>query len=408
MRSSLGSAARAAAFAGALLATTGAHSQNNERPASFDAAKILGDRVTGSNYTVTNPVASDGFMRIYNLKTTYGDFTVIGDALMQTRLQELGALRELEKTNQQEASGKALVESGLAPITYAGKLLTDPGKTLGNTFAGAGNFLGQVGSGISNAGKTQDDAMASLFGVTKKKRELAAQLHVDPYTDFQPLADKMTRLSEAAAGGSFAVNVGYMFIPGAAGIVISNVGTSNDMSDIARDNTAAQLMDRNRQKTTAMGLDKAIAETLVTNRAFSPIDLTSLVNALEAMPDVEGRVEFLRRAAMVNRRDAAFFMRRHAEVLAAYHSKTRSLASFVLLGDFPFNRLRNGGVLGLWPIDALSWTDNSSGTLQRMSEAHKRSGISGPAEIRISGQVTPLARQKLQALGWKVTDNFRL
>lgn len=31
----------------------------------------------------------------------------------------------------------------------------------------------------------------------------------------------------------------------------------------------------------------------------------------------------------------------------------------------------------------------------------------GKAELRITGQVTPLARQQLQSLGWTVIDNVR-
>jgi hypothetical protein len=402
-------ALRAVALTGLLVGFAGAAAaQTFERPPTFDPARILGPRASGPNYSVASPITSDGFMRIYTVRTPYGEFAVVGDALMQTRLQELAALYHLDKVKPDAAFGKSFVESGLAPVTYAGKMLTDPAKTIGSTFAGIGNFFGQIGSGLHNAGKTQDDPMAALFGVTKKKRELAAELHVDPYTDFQPLAIRMTRLSEAAAGASLTVGVGYAFIPGVAGAVISNVGTSSDMSEFARDYSAAQLMDMCRQKLTVMGLDRQATEALLTNRAFSPLDLLAMLNALEKMADVEGRVEFLRRAVPLQRRDAAFFMRRQAEVLADYHGKTRALAAFVSYGDFPFNRTRNGGVLGLWPIDALSWTENAGPALQKASEALKRSGHKGPAEIRISGQATNLTKQRLKALGWTVTDNVKL
>ena len=56
--------------------------QGFERPPSFAAAKIPGIRPSGDNYTIKNPVRSDGLLRIYGLTTPYGDITVHGDHLM--------------------------------------------------------------------------------------------------------------------------------------------------------------------------------------------------------------------------------------------------------------------------------------------------------------------------------------
>ncbi len=63
-----------------------------------------------------------------------------------------------------------------------------------NTFTGVGNFFGRMSSGMNNAGKTPDDAMSNLLGVTDQRRELAATYGVDPYTDFAPLAAKLQQL----------------------------------------------------------------------------------------------------------------------------------------------------------------------------------------------------------------------
>src|SRR6185295_20193492 len=122
---------------------------------------------------------------------------------------------------------------------------------------------------------------------------------------------------------------------------------------LARDLTAAQLMDLNRKKLGEMGVDTNVAETLLTNRNFSPLDVTAIVACLEVMSSVQNRAEFVARAASVHRHDAAFFMRRHAELLADYHAKTGSLVSFVTFGGYPFNVTRTGSVLGILPIDAL-------------------------------------------------------
>jgi hypothetical protein len=397
-----------AAAAVALAASTAAlHAQGFERATSFDPARIPGIRVSGPNYVINNPVTSDGFMRIYVLKTSYGDFTVIGDALMRTRLVELAALVELDRLTDSESFNKSLTEAGLAPIKYAGDLVTNPGQTLSNTFSGVGSLFGQVGSGLGNLGKTQDDTMQGLLGVNKKRRELAAHLGVDPYTDFPPLATKMTQLSQAAATGGLVVSAALMAIPGVGGIIVANVATTAKVTGLARDLTAAQLMDLNRRKLAEMAVNTNVAETLLTNRSFSPLDVTAIVACLESMSSAQNRGEFVARAASVHRHDAAFFMRRHAELLADYHAKTGSLTGFVTFGGYPFNTTRTGGVLGILPIDALSWTDNTARSMRDIVNQSRSAGFAGKAEMRITGQATALAKQQLQGMGWTVTDNFR-
>ncbi len=381
--------------------------QGFERAPSFDPARLAGIRASAENYQIANPVSSDGFMRIYLLKTSYGDFTVIGDTLMRARSVELAALAELEKVSTSDSFNRALAEAGLSPIKYAGDLVTKPGETISNTLSGIGSLFGQIGSSMTNAGKTPDDPMQSLLGVTRKRRELAVHLGVDPYTDFPPLAVKLGQLSEAAAAGGLVVTGALMAIPGVGGIIASNVATTSTVSSLARDLSAAQLMDLNRAKIAKMGVDTSVAETLLTNRNFTPLDVTFIVASLESMGSVQNRSAFIARAASVHRHDAAYFMRRHAELLAEYHAKTGALTAFVTLGGYPFNITRTGGVIGILPIDALSWTENTARSMKDIVNDGRRAGFAGRSEMRITGQATALATQQLKDLGWSVTGNYR-
>ena len=77
---------------------------------------------------------SDGLLRIYTLTTPYGEFDVHGDQMLRMRINELAALHELEKIANSESYGKALLDAGLSPFRYTGRLITDPKKTVGDTF----------------------------------------------------------------------------------------------------------------------------------------------------------------------------------------------------------------------------------------------------------------------------------
>ena len=408
MRKALLKVLPAAVLAATFVAAIPAQAQQKvERPTSYDPTRIPGIRATGENYRIANPVNSDGFMRIYVVKTKLGDSAVIGDALMRQRIVEMAALAELEKISNSEAFNKSLLDAGLSPIKYAGALVTRPGETISNTLSGIGSLFSQVGSSMNNMGKSRDDTMQSLLGVTKKRRELAIHLGVDPYTDYEPLAVRMTQLSEAAATGGLVVSGALMAIPGVGGIIVTNTATSSSISTLARDLTAAQLLDLNRKKIADMGIDQATAETLLLNRSFSPLDVTVIVASLESMSAVKNRGAFIARAASVNRHDAAFFMRKQAELLSDYYAKTGGFTAFVTLGGYPFNVTRQGGIMGILPLDSLSWTDNTARSMKDIVAAARRGGYAGKAEMRITGQSTALAKQQLKELGWTVTDNYK-
>ncbi len=404
----------AALVPAALLAlTTGLAAQTYERPPSFAADKIRGIKPVGENYTIKSPVRSDGLFRVYDLTTPYGPFTVQGDQMLRMRLNELAALHELEKVSGSEAFSKALVEAGLSPIKYTGKLIVDPVRTIGDTFAGVGSFLGGLTSGMANAGKTQDNALAGLLGVTSQRRQLAAKLGVDPYTDYAPLAEKMRQLSEAAATGGLVVTGALMAIPGAAGIVVSNLATANRLGDmrieeLARNYSAAQILDLNRQRLLAMGVDKTLAETLLANRNFTPIDLAAMVAALDSMPNVSDCTVFIARAAGVNARATAYFMRRHAEMVAAHYARTGAFTRFVSLGGYPFNVARDGSYVGLMPVDVVSWTESTAKAFGDSTSDLRRLAPGGAGEIRITGTATSAAKQRLKELGWRLVENARI
>src|ERR1051325_6479244 len=52
--------------------------QQVERPPTFNAAQIPGIKRVGENYTIRNPVNSDGILRTYVLATPYGEIPVQG------------------------------------------------------------------------------------------------------------------------------------------------------------------------------------------------------------------------------------------------------------------------------------------------------------------------------------------
>jgi hypothetical protein len=393
----------------ALLVCSGSALAQFERPPNFAAGKIPGIKIGDENYSIQDPVRSDGLLRVYRLGTPYGDLDVHGDQMVRMRIVELRALRELEKISGSESFGKALAEAGLSPLKFTGRLITNPAQTVQQTFSGIGNMFDRIGANMNNMGKTNENAVASLLGVTDQRRKLAAHFGVDPYTDYTPLSEKLERLSEASASGGLTVTGALFVVPGAAGIVVSNLSTADKLGDVkiedlARDYTPAQIMNLNRQRLTAMGVEPEMVEQLIVNRNYTPIDIAATVASIDSMKSVGERRLFFHQAQAAKSRELAYFTRKRAEMLAAYRG---SLSQFVMLGGYPFNLTRDGRVVGIMPVDALAWTENSGKSLTAAADDAKRLVPTARPELRITGQATALAKQKLKAMGWNVVENVK-
>ena len=406
-------AIRFAAFFAVMAMPLQAFAQPFEQAPTFVIEKIPGFWPSGDNYSIKNPVMSDGLLRVYTLTTPYGEFTVHGDQMLRMRVNELAALYELEKIANSESYGKALLDAGLSPFRYTGRLIADPKKTVGDTMSGIGTMFGRISSDLSNMGKTPGDPISGLLGVTDQRRKLATKVRIDPYTDFPPVDAKLSRLAEAAAAGGLTVSAAMMAVPvTTVGIVVSNLGTASTIEgvridELARDQTASQIFDLNRQKLRAMSADSELVEALLVNRYYTPIDMAVLVAALDNMSDVEDRTVFLQRAAQIDTRSLAYFMRRHAEMLKNHQSRGVAFARFVSLGGYPFNVARDGRILGVMPIDALAWTETIADVLRICAADARKVSATGQVELRITGMATPRAKRELKALGWRVVENAR-
>ena len=177
-----------------------ATAQDYERPPSYTPAAALGAAARGPNYVVLSPVDLHvGLFRRYTVRTSLrrlqNDRRPV-DARAHQGAQCAQCVRK--KTNAAQKFGEAAVKAGLSPVIFAGNLIAHPGGH-DPEYDRRGRTVRQRrrGSGFNNMGKSRDDAVASITGASKQKREIATQLGVDPYTDFKPLRQQADNLYPA-------------------------------------------------------------------------------------------------------------------------------------------------------------------------------------------------------------------
>jgi hypothetical protein len=342
-------------------------------------------------------------MLIFVVDTKYGKFQVDGVELTKVFIQELRALDALEKISQSDTFVQSLGRSATAPIRYGANLIVNPTGTVRDSLSGVANMFDRAGASLSDPNADRATTVDSLLGVDDARRELAVSLGVDPYTNFPPLAQKLTDVANATAAGGLTVKAALAVIPGGAAVMaVSGVASIQSAADTLRDKTSGQIAQE--VKATLLRLDvtqEAVAR-FVTNRAFTPADLLLTSRALARL-NANNTQAFIDRAAETTSRSVAFFERRRAELLSERSRELGGIADFINVGGFALNRNRAGNVVALFPCDDIAWTAITERAATAITNDLPRDGaVARNPILATNGAVTPMASSELKKLGWQV------
>ena len=376
-----------------------------EVPKERNAATYLGAPMQGNNYHVAAKVRSDGNMFIFVVDTKYGKYQVDGIELTRVFIRELNALDVLEKISQSETFANSLGRSVTAPIRYGANLIADPVTTVKNSLSGVANMFDRASASLSDPKFDRATTTDSLLGIDDARRELAVSLGVDPYTNFPPLAQKLTDVASAAAAGGLTVKAALAVIPGGAAVMaVSGVSTIEGAAETLRDKTSAQIAQEVKATLLRLSVPPNMISRFVTNTAYTPTDLLLTSRALARLNASNTQV-FINRAAATNSRSVGFFERRRAELLAERGQELGGIADFINAGGFALNRTHAGNIVALFPCDDIAWTAITEKAATAITNDLRHNGTAGRKLIlATNGGVTPIATREFQKLGWQVVQ----
>lgn len=374
-----------------------------EAGSETSAELLLGQDAAGGNWTVAPAVRSDGFLRLFDVKTPYGDFQVNGWRRMNERLQEFRALQTLERMSRTEVFADALARGGLAPIRFGRDFVLDPVETTGNLISGVGRMFRNVAASVSNAGSSRDPLFDRLVGITAAERELAFELQVDPYSDFTPLRHGLEDVAHAMVAGGLTVSVAMSAIPGGAGTAVSATSRAAGFADSVYSKTSDEITVLVTEKLEALRVDEATIAKFNGNRWYSPNDQFAIAEALEKLNAADSAL-FVSLAADADGYDVAKFHRYRAELLANESARLGTLSGFVIVSDMAINRDAAGRWVAAFPFDVVEWTDSASGSLTRLSEELARQGGAAPRIFATTGALSAAADAELKQRGWTIVN----
>lgn len=406
-RSQLASIKAGAIVLSLLLAATGSSwgaSPGYESGRALQASRLLPpELISGQDFQVDENVVNDGFFNHYQIRSAYGDESVVTTFLLKKRIHEIAAIGAMKQVGTADIAEGSVVDSGEKTVAGIASFLSSPMETLSGAEKGASNLFSRVDEDLtSDPAQADGSRMEQLIGFSKSKRDIAHKFGVDVYSENQALQKELNRLALADYAGGLAVSAVTSAVPGGAGSFLSLTGAARLLNEEISLTPPSELRRRNRQKLAAMGLDPDLVELFLNNPSFSPRRQTWLVTILEKLAGAGNQPLLLKVALQAQDSATALAITEMAAMYAAYHARIKTLERFYPVARVWYAKDSAGKIVAFLPADYLLWSRRLAGSLDQIRHEQQAKRF----ELWISGEYSAEARQELARAGWEVHDRF--
>jgi hypothetical protein len=273
-------------------------------------------------------------------------------------------------------------------------------------------FLGRAKETVENVGKggnadvRDGSRLKDAIGYSDKKREIALEMGIDPYTTNTVLQKQLDDLAWASWAGGFSFSVATLPISGAAGVALTVTNVNSTVDDLLREKSPSELEQINRATFRAMGASASDVERILHGGAFTPTQATTFAVHLKALKGVVNRGAFVKTAAEKSTTEAdALFCVYTAALMDQINQKT-PIARIVMLGDFPICVAKDGTIIVALQWDYAAWTSGAASFTDEVQKLAGKSGQSAHVYVGLSGEVSPRLREELEKRGMTVQDRL--
>jgi hypothetical protein len=420
-------------LAAAIGASAASTDKSYETPPTLKAADFLDAAILkGPHHQIEDLVASDGVFNTYTITSEYGTFRVEGTSLAVLRVHEIGAIAQLKEVDKIAVAAGAVAAS----VVDVGKgvihVVTNPVGTAKGVGNGVARLFGRIGRGAkrtsekmgsqekgagkpdnlvdrkdakaaeqSNAGKAVEatgELAKDIVGVNFAMRSWAQKLRVDPYTRNEVLHKELREVAQYDAGGRFAPKLAPL---GAVAFALGATATADDLIWMKEPD---ELVTLNETRLRAMGVAPEESRAFRLNGQYNLTRQVRLVTALEALPGVTGRPEFVARAAGAQvDADAQFYT--ESALLAETFHRTQAPVS-AIAADLPGACViaQSARFACLFPLDYIAWTEGMAGHFDRITKRVAADFPKASRELWLTGRVSPRTSKELAARHWIVRE----
>jgi len=372
-----------------------------EIPPPVSASSLISpDLLSGPNYKVSPDVDRTGMLYRFDITTDNGPLTAGSLQMMRIRLAELKAIHRLGQLSEEELYLKGVGEQLETTARATGKALRNPIQTIKSVPDGFKKFAGQL-QAQQIVGQVYGESGSTTYA--QVKRELAAKLGVDPYTDNQVLQALMNEVAKNQNRGQLIASIGTFMVGGGAGLALNAVEMNQEFHDLIRKKSAAQLQLDNREILKGMGLTEKRADYFLTTEGYTASNCTAIVRALATLRKIKGVTGVLDTLPKFSGQpEPILFAQTQIQMAAQFHVKVRPLTAVKFVSGTAVWSDATGTSYVFSPIEYLYWTEEIG---VGMSNIRSQVSNAGALEYWISGTVSDTARSLLAARGVTVKEN---
>ena len=377
------------------------------------ASEILKpELLKGPHYVVRDPVATASGMNQFTIDSDFGLFEADGNEVLLQRLKEIDAIARLRDVSRTDAFKKSLVAAAKSPLNSAKNIATDPAQAISNVPKGIMKFLGRAKETVQNVGKGsgEDEGEGSrlkdVMGYSDKKRKIALQMGIDPYSTNTVLQKELDDVAWASWAGGFTFSVATFPVSGPIGAALTVTNLNSTVDQLLREKSPSELEQINRATFRAMGASASDIERILHGGAFTPTQSTTFAVNLKSLKGVANRGAFVKIAAQKSTTEAdALFCVHTAALMNQIHEKI-PIARITMLHDFPICVAKDGTIVVALQWDYAAWTSGAGSFTNDVQKLAAQSGKTPNVFVALSGQVSPRLRQELEMRGFTLHDRL--
>ena len=377
------------------------------------ASEILKpELLKGPHYVVRDPVATASGMNQFTIDSDFGLFEADGNEMLLQRLKEIDAIARLRDVSRTDAFKKSLVAAAKSPLNSAKNIARDPAQAISNVPKGIMKFLGRAKERVQNVGKGsgEDEGEGSrlkdVMGYSDKKRKIALQMGIDPYSTNTVLQKELDDVAWASWAGGFTFSVATFPVSGPIGAALTVTNLNSTVDQLLREKSPSELEQINRATFRAMGASASDIERILHGGAFTPTQSTTFAVNLKSLKGVANRGAFVKIAAQKSTTEAdALFCVHTAALMNQIHEKI-PIARITMLHDFPICVAKDGTIVVALQWDYAAWTSGAGSFTNDVQKLAAQSGKTPNVFVALSGQVSPRLRQELEMRGFTLHDRL--
>jgi len=366
----------------------------------------------GPHFAVRDPVPTSAGMNQFTIDSDFGVFAADGNEMLLQRLKEIDAIARLREVSRTDEFKNSLIAAAKSPLNSAKNIARDPAQAISNVPKGLMKFLGRAKETVENVGKGgggdvgDGNRMKDAIGYSDKKRKIALEMGIDPYTTNTVLQKQLDDVAWASWAGGFSFSVATLPISGPAKAVLTATNLNSTVEDLLREKSPSELEQINRATFRAMGASSSDIEQILHGGAFTPTQATTFAVHLKALKGVANRGAFVKAAAQRSTTEAdALFCVYTAALMDQINQKT-PIARIVMLRDFPICVAKDGTIIVALQWDYAAWTSGAASFTDDVQKLAGKSGQSTRVSIDLSGEISPRLREELEKRGITVQDRL--